>query len=65
MNLQAQEQFYQMMSRLRANSRAASTSKDDVLVTEMINGLIVSKPAKKIEYLSEPAQKIKEPQAEP
>jgi len=42
-----------MMSRLR-RSRAASTSvsKENAIVTEIVNGLIVSKPAKKIEYLS-------------
>ncbi len=59
MNLQQQEQFYQMMTRLKANSRAASIPKHDVLVTEIVDGLIVSKPAKKIEYLSEP-QKIEQ-----
>ena len=64
MNLQEQEQFYQMMARLRANSRAASlsTRKDDAIVTEIVNGFIVSKPAKKIEYISEPS-KTGEPQA--
>lgn len=48
MNFQAQEQFYQMVTRLKANSSAGSTLKDDVLVTEIVDGLIVSKPAKKI-----------------
>jgi hypothetical protein len=43
-----QEQFYQMMTRLRANSRAASTQ-EDARVTEMINGVLVSKLAKKIQ----------------
>lgn len=33
------------MSRVKANSRAASTS--DARATEMINGLLVSKPTKK------------------
>ena len=61
MNLQQQERFYQMVTRLKANSRAASTPKDDAIVTEIVNGLIVSKPAKKIEYLSEP-QKTSEPE---
>ena len=50
MNLQQQEQFYQFMNRVKGNSRAAST-KEDAIVTEIVNGLIVSKPAKKIEYL--------------
>ena len=40
MNIQQQEQFYQMMGRLRG-SRAASTN---ARVTEMVNGLLVSKP---------------------
>jgi predicted protein tyrosine phosphatase len=46
MNFQQQEEFYQVMTRLKTNSssRAAST-KDDARVTEMINGLLVSKPA--------------------
>ena len=38
-----------MVSRLKANSRTASTP----MVTEITNGLIVTRPAKKIEYLSE------------
>jgi hypothetical protein len=51
MNLQQQERFYQWMTRVKANerSRAAST-KEDPIVTEIVNGLIVSKPAKKIEH---------------
>ena len=43
MNLQQQEQFYQAMSGLKRNSRVAST--DDAIITEMVNGLLVSKPA--------------------
>ena len=36
MNLQQQEQFYQMMTRLKANSRAASTGpKEKVMITEV------------------------------
>lgn len=43
-----QEQFYKVMTRLRTNSRAASTpAKQDARVTEMIDGLIVSRPTKK------------------
>ena len=60
MNFQQQEVFYQAMTRLNNNkansrSRAASTqeSKDDARVTEIINGLLVSKPAKKIEEVTE------------
>jgi len=53
MNLQQQEEFYQVMTRHKANSssrsRAASLSTRDARVTEMVNGLLVSKPAKKIE----------------
>ena len=51
MNLKQQEQFYQMMTRVKANSRAASVPKEDAIVTEIVDGLIVSKPAKKIEYI--------------
>ena len=43
MNVQQQEQFYQMMGRLRG-SRAASTN---ARVTEVANGLLVSKPTNK------------------
>jgi hypothetical protein len=48
MNLQQQEEFYQVMTRLKTNSRSASTqvAKDDARVTEMINGLLVSNPTK-------------------
>ena len=53
MNLQQQDRFYQVMTRLRANSKAASLPKEDAIVTEIVNGLIVSKPAKRIEYISE------------
>ena len=45
MNLQQQEQFYQVMNRVKGNSRAASICK--TRVTEIINGIIVSKPLKK------------------
>ena len=50
MNFQQQEQFYQVMSRLRS-SRAASTPEERI--TEMVNGLLVSK--------SKPAATAKEP----
>ena len=54
MNLQQQERFYQWMTRVKGNSRAASTStKEDAIITEMVNGTLVSRPAKKIEYLIE------------
>jgi hypothetical protein len=53
-----------MMTRLKTNSRAASVPKEDSIVTEIVNGLIVSKPAKRIEYISEPAAKTSEPQAQ-
>jgi hypothetical protein len=53
MNLQQQDQFYQWMTRLKANSRAASTKEErlerlEARVTEMINGQLISKPAKKV-----------------
>ena len=42
-----------MMTRLKANSRAASTeAKEDTMITEVHDGIIVTRPAKKIEYLS-------------
>lgn len=43
MNLQQQERFYQMVTRLRGNSRAASTH--ETRVTEVLNGMICSKAA--------------------
>jgi hypothetical protein len=52
MNLQQQDQFFHWMTRVKANSRAASTT-EDTIVTEMVDGLIVSKPAKRIEYIGE------------
>ena len=45
MNLEQQEQFYQIMTRLRANSRAASSSSGkDATEIIVMEGLIVSKP---------------------
>jgi hypothetical protein len=64
-----QEHFYKVMTRLRANSRAASTSTqisetiDDARVTELINGVLVSKPAKKVTDLSNQEQQESEPEA--
>ncbi len=55
-----------MMTRLK--SRAASTeSKDDVRITEMVNGVIITRPAKKFEEIntnneSKSGQAIVEPQ---
>jgi len=54
MNLQQQDQCYQMMTRLKAKSRAASSTElpeAERRVTEMINGLLVSKPAKEPEVI--------------
>jgi len=64
MNFQ-QQQFYQVMTKVRANSKTASSGieKEDVMVTEVMNGLIVSRPAKRIEHISELAAKTNEPQA--
>ena len=62
MNLQQQERFYQWMTRLRANSRAASTeAKEETMITEVHDGIIVTRPAKKIEYLSTSEKKESEP----
>ncbi len=48
------EQFYQMVTRLKANSRAVATeAKEDTMITEVHDGIIVTRPAKKIEYISE------------
>jgi hypothetical protein len=47
MNLQQQEQFYQVMTRLRGNSRAASLPEAEIRVTEMdSNGVLINKPMK-------------------
>ena len=52
MNFQEQDQFYQVMTRLRANSSSRSASvQEDARVTEMINGLLVSKPKKEPEII--------------
>jgi hypothetical protein len=61
MNLQ--EEFYQVMTRLKTNSRAASTqvTKDAARVPEMTHGLLDTKPAKKIEEVTE-AKTTKEAQ---
>jgi hypothetical protein len=64
MNLQQQEQFYQLMNRLKGNSRVASLPKEGAIVTEIVDGLIVSKLAKKIEHISEPGAKTSEPEAQ-
>jgi hypothetical protein len=46
MNLQQQDQFCQAMSRLKGNSRSRAAS-TNARVTQMINGLLVSKPIMK------------------
>ena len=48
------EQVIDMIGRCSRASRAASataTQTQDARVTEIINGLLVSKPAKKVEYI--------------
>ena len=45
MNLRQQERFYQFMNRLKVSSKTASTTGSRI--TEMINGLLVSKALKK------------------
>jgi hypothetical protein len=55
---QMQEDFYQVMTRLKANrSRAASSPQEPECETIMTNGLFISRPVKKI---TEPEQE-KEP----
>ena len=64
MNLQQQEQFYQMMTLYKERrSRAASSSSatEDKRITEVVNGIITTRPAKRIEYLSSTEQNSKEP----
>ena len=63
MNTQQQDQFYQMMTNSRSGSRAVSSS-EDRRITEVVNGLIVTRPAKKITYLSpsETKQTTEEPE---
>jgi hypothetical protein len=54
MNLQQQEQFYQVMTRLRGNSRAASLPEAEIRVNEMdSNGVLIIKPLKKVEEITE------------
>ena len=48
----------------RARSRAASVPRDDARVTEMINGIIVSKPAKKVTHLSNQEEQKQESELE-
>jgi hypothetical protein len=48
------EQVIEMIGRIkrsRAASATATTQTQDARVTEIINGLLVSKPAKKVEYI--------------
>ena len=59
MNLQQQDQFYQMMTRLKAKSRAASSTElpeAERRVTEMINGQLISKPANKVTLVEKQEQ---------
>jgi hypothetical protein len=61
MNLQ--EQFYRAMT----NSRAATTeAKAETRITEVQNGIIVTRPLKKVEHVSdsEPIPKTSEPEAQ-
>jgi hypothetical protein len=57
-----QEHFYQAMTNLRRASRAASVPKDDVRITEVVDGLIVTRPAKKITHIDETKEKESEPE---
>jgi hypothetical protein len=70
MNLQQQERFYQVMTRLKANSRTASTKEEgtersEARVTEMINGHLISKPAKKVTNIVDVKEQEQEQQKEP
>src|SRR6187455_1738680 len=61
MNIQQQEQFYQMMTRLGAQgkSRAASSTElpeAERRVTEMINGQLISKPVTKVTLVEKQEQ---------
>jgi len=44
------------MTRMRG-SRAVSVPKASATITEVMNGLIVTRPANKIEYVGDPNQK--------
>jgi hypothetical protein len=60
------EWFYQVMANLRCSRAPCSTTqepRDDARVTEIINVVIVSKPAKKITYID--GTKGKESESEP
>ena len=62
---QLQEQFYQVMTSLKRGSRGASTQEQhDARVTELINGVLVSKPVKKITSLNESKQTSNESEPE-
>jgi hypothetical protein len=55
-----QEQFYQVMTRLRGSRVASTPPKDDAIVPEMINGILISKPARKVvDYVGETKEKNK------
>lgn len=59
-----QEQFYQMMTNLRrSNSRAASTQEAE-RITEVHDGIIVTRPLKKVEYISDSEPKNTEQQGQ-
>jgi len=52
MNLQ--EEFYQVMTRLKTNSRAASSPEAEIRMCEMdSNGVLINKPLKKVEDVTE------------
>jgi DNA-binding protein Fis len=65
MNLQQQENFYQVMTRLKTNSRAASSTQlpeAEIRVTEMdSNGMLGSKPVKKVTNIGDVKEQEKEP----
>ena len=66
MILQQQEQFYQMMTRLRAQGKSRVASSTELpeaerRVTEMINGHLISKPAKKVTNIGNVEKQEQEP----
>ena len=56
------EQFYQVMTRWSGSRVASTPSKQDARVTEIINNVLVSKPAKKIEYVGNETKQTSEPE---
>ena len=56
MNLQQQERFYQVMTNSRSRAASLSSGKEVARVTELVNGLLVSKPKPEVIDLQEYAK---------